>query len=296
MSQTSRWPFMMLLVVAALASAPVRGADLPNGVKLQPFIRPRKASSTHDRAYEYVQRTADFALSDGTTKVIPSGVGFICLLERTEGEKLLVAIRSQGLRGWATASSLIPLNHAEAYFTKQIQANPHDPFAFLMRGMVRYENDDLDHAFADVDEALRIDPRHVAALVERAYLWQSRNRLDLALADIDRAIQLDSRNSYAYVERGVFRFSMKEYGKAIRDFEVAIRLGSRTAVVHLCKGMIHLERGEPEPAIAEFNIAIRTDPRRLDAYIGLATVYSLRSDAQGSRGVRACDPGRPPES
>ena len=59
-----------------------------------------------------------------------------------------------------------------------------------------------------------------------------------------------------------------------------IRLGSRAAVVHLCKGMIHLERGEGEPAIAEFNTAIRIDPRRLDAYIGLATVYLLRSDSR----------------
>ena len=90
---------------------------------------------------------------------------------------------------------------------------------------------------------------------------------------------------------------MKEHGKALRDFEHAIRLGSRAAVVHLCKGMIHLERGEGEPAIAEFNIAIRIDPKRLDAYIGLATVYLLRSDPQeGARGLRPCDPGRSPQS
>ena len=71
---------------------------------------------------------------------------------------MLVAIRSQGLRGWAPASALVPLNHAETFFSQQILANPRDPFAFLMRGMVRYENDDLDHAFADVDEAIRLDP------------------------------------------------------------------------------------------------------------------------------------------
>jgi tetratricopeptide (TPR) repeat protein len=269
------------LIAFVLAIGVCTGAfasDLTGGVRLQSFVRPKKSSSTQDRAFEYVQKAADFSLFDGASKVAPSGVGYICLLERSQGDQVLLSLRSQGLRGWAPAGSLVPLNHAEAYFSKQIEANPRDAFAFLMRGMVRFENDDIEHACADVDQALRLDPKYVPALVERAYLWQCRSRLDLALADVNQAIQLDSQNSYAYVERGVFHFEMKDHSKALRDFEHAIRLGSRASVVHLCKGMIHLERGEGEPAIAEFNVAIRTDPKRLDAYIGLATVYLLKSD------------------
>jgi tetratricopeptide (TPR) repeat protein len=277
------WPILkptlagFVLVVLAYCSA--RGGDLAGGVKLQTFVRPKKSSSTPDRAFEYVQKAADFSLFDGQTTISPSGVGYVCLLEKAQGDHLLVSIRSQGLRGWAPAGSLVPLNHADAYFSQQIAANPRDSFALLMRGVVRYENDVLDRAFADVNEALRLDPKYVAALVERAYLWQCRDRLDLALADVNQAIQLDSRNSYAYVERGVFHFGMKDFGKAIRDFEQAARLGSRSAAIHLCKGMIHVERGEGEPAIAEFNLAIQRDAKRLDAYIGLATVYLLRSDS-----------------
>ena len=240
---------------------------------------PRNRAARRIARLNTCRKSPDFFLNDGNTRITPNGVGYICLLERAQGDQLLVTIRSQGLRGWAPASALVPLNHADAFFSRQILASPREPFAFLMRGMVRYENDDLDRAFADVDRSHSpCDPNYVPALVERAYLWQCRNRLDLALADVNRAIQLDSRNSYAYVERGVFEFGTKEYGKALRDFEHAIRLGSRAAVVHLCKGMIHLERGEGEPAIAEFNTAIRIDPKRLDAYIGLATVYLLRSD------------------
>ena len=115
-----------------------------------------------------------FPSTDGQAKLSPSGVGYICLLERAQGDQLLVTIRSQGLRGWTSAGALVPLNHADAFFSQQIAANPRDSFAFLMRGMVRYENDDLDRAFADVNEALRLDPKYVAALVERAYLWQCR--------------------------------------------------------------------------------------------------------------------------
>jgi tetratricopeptide (TPR) repeat protein len=270
---------LVAFVLGIMVCSPARAGDLPGGVKLNTFVRPKKSSSTPDRAFEYVQKAADFSLFDGRTKINPSGVGYICLLEQSQGDQLLVTIRSQGLRGWAPAGSLVPLNHADLYFSRQIEVNRSDAFAFLMRGVVRYENDDLDRAFADVNEALRLDPKYVAALVERAYLWQCRDRLDLALADVNQAIQLDSRNSYAYVERGVFHFGMKDHGKALRDFEHALRLGSRSAAIHLCKGMIHVERGEGEPAIAEFNLAIQLDVKRLDAYIGLATVYLLRSDS-----------------
>lgn len=272
-------PIVALAIVVGICTS-ARASDLPGGASLQPFVRPKKSSSTQDRAFEYMQKSPDFSLNDGRAKTVPNGVGYICLLERSQGDQVLVAIRSQGLRGWAPASSLVPLNHAEAFFSQQILASPRDPFPYLMRGMARFENDDLNRACSDVDHALRLQPTYVPALLERAYLWQCRNRLDLALADANQAIQLESQNSYAYVERGVFHFATKEYGKALRDFEHALRLGSRASVLHLCKGMIHLERGEGEPAIAEFNTAIRIDPRRLDAYTGLATVYLLRSDSR----------------
>ena len=206
MSPILNRPIIALAIVVGMCAS-AGASDLPGGTSLQPFVRPKKSSSTQDRSFEYMQKSPDFSLNDGSSKTIPNGVGYICLLERSQGDQLLVAIRSQGLRGWAPASSLVPLNHAETFFSQQILANPRDPFAFLMRGMARFENDDLDRAFADVDEAIRLQPTYVPALVERAYLWQCRNRLDLALADANQAIKLDSQNSYAYVERGVFHFA-----------------------------------------------------------------------------------------
>ena len=129
---------------------------------------------------------------------------------------MLVAIRSQGLHGWAPASGRVPLNHAEAFFTHRSGPIRADPFAYLMRGMARYENDDLEHAFADVDEAIRLQPTYVPALIERAYLWQCRNRLDLAPADANQAIQLDSQNSYAFVEPRSFPFRDQRVRQGLR--------------------------------------------------------------------------------
>ncbi len=277
------WLAGLILPLLALAAP---ASDLPDGLKIKSFIRPSKSSTTKDRAALYVPRSRDFVLRDpGGATLKPAATGCVCTLERAAGDQVLLWIRSQGLRGWAPTAAVVPLNHADAFFSGQIQADPNNSFALVMRAVVRYENDDPEHAFSDVDEALRRKPDDVTALLERAYLWQCRNRLDLAIADANRAIGLESQNAQAHVERGVFYFSAREYNKAERDFTQAIGLGSRSPAVHLCLGMIHLERGEGEPAIAEFNVALKIDPTRLDAYLGLATVYLLRADANKALAV-----------
>ncbi len=94
-----------------------------------------------------------------------------------------------------------------------------------MRGVVRYETDNLDQAFDDLDAALRLDPKSVSALIERASLWQWRNRLDKAVADVSKAIELDPKNSFAYVERGVFEYNMKKYDECLGRFQAGDRPG-----------------------------------------------------------------------
>ena len=176
------------VLVAWILCAPVAGSDLGHSPKLKTSLIPRKASSARDRSSEVVQRTADFVLWDGTKKVVPSGAGHMFLVEKHERDRLLLSDMNEGLRGWVSATTIVTLADGEALFTAQIDANPSNAFAFLMRGVIRYENDDLDRAVADLDQALKIDPKYVPALIERAYLRQWRNQLDDAITDASTAI------------------------------------------------------------------------------------------------------------
>ncbi len=198
-----------LLIVLAMCG-PVLASDLGHAPKLKTSVIPRKTSSARDRASEVLQKTPVFVLADAAKQITPSGAGHMFIVEKTEGNRWLLSDLNEGLRGWALAANVVPLAQAEAHFTAQIKASPRSAFAFLMRGVARYENDELEHAVADLDEALKIDPKYVPALIERAYLWQWRNRLDLAVADATKAIELDSKNSYAHVERGVFEYKAKK--------------------------------------------------------------------------------------
>jgi Tfp pilus assembly protein PilF len=269
---------LVVLLLAIVSCTDARGADPAHPLQLRTVIIPRKVSSTKDRAREAVQRTETFILWDANKPVKPCGVGFIYLVEKIDGDRLLLSEPSEGLRGWVHASAVVPLTEAEPYFSGLINVNPRNTFALLMRGVVRHETDDLDQAFVDLDAALRLDPKSVSTLIERASLWQWRNRLDQAVADVSKAIEFDPKNSFAYVERGVFEYNMKKYDECLADFKQAIDLGSKAAVIHVCQGMIHLARKDPIKAKAEFESALQIDPKHADAYAGLASIFLLRSE------------------
>ncbi|MFI5456138.1 MAG: tetratricopeptide repeat protein [Isosphaerales bacterium] len=276
---------LVALLGAVVVCAPARASDPALGHKLNTSLIPRKSSRPEERASECVQRTPSFGLWDAGRKIAPGAAGHVYVVEQSDGNRLLLSDLTEGLRGWTPSGAVIPLRQAEPFFSQQITANPRSAFAFLMRGVVRYENDDLDHAVADVDEALRLDPKYVPALIVRGYLWQWRNRLDQALADLDKAIELDSRNSYAFVERGIFHYNMKSYDKALRDFEAAVDLGSRCALIYIGRGMIDLEKRDPKKAQAEFKQALELDPKHPDAFRGLASMFLMRGDTRKALAV-----------
>ena len=225
------WFVSFLTTAAVCASAPA--ADLSRVAKLKTFLVPRKASSPHIRASECVQKTPEMILWNAHKKITPSAIGFIYVVEENDGDRLLLSDLNEGVHGWASPNAMVPLNQAEAYFSKQIQANSRNAFAYLMRGVARFENDDLEKAAVDLDAAVRLEPKNVSALIARAQLWQWRNQLDRAVADASQAIDLDASNSYAYVERGIFEYDLKKHDKALQDLEKANELGSTAAVIHI---------------------------------------------------------------
>jgi tetratricopeptide (TPR) repeat protein len=275
MRSGSRFWFMAVVVGLAYC-VPVRGSDPIDEIKVTYRARPKsKNLLVHPR--DVVQRSPNFSLRNGSDTFVPCRAGFLYRIERADGNFFLVSMPSQGLLGWVPRSSVVEYNLAEGYFTTQIDVDPTNSFAYLMRAIVCEDNDRQTQAFADLDQAIRLDPRNVSAWIERAFLWQLRNRMDLALADVNKAIQVDSRSSEAFVERGVFRYCLKEYQQAFSDFERAAELGSRSVYVPITKGMIRLKQKELDDAESEFRTALKLDAKNADAHIAIGSIQLMRS-------------------
>ena len=230
-----------------------------------------------ERARQVVQKTPDFALWDGDTKITPSRTGLIYYIEKAERDRVLLSLPSQGLQGWVPRDSILEYNQAEPYFTTELDLNPETSFAYLMRAIVSQDATHIDRAFADLNEAIRLDPRNISAWIERAFIWQLRNRMDLAIADVSKAIQIDPKAVDAYVERGVFQYNLKHYNEAFRDLERAIELGTRSIYVGLAKGTMLMDRKALDEAETEFRNVIQLDSKNVGAFISIGTIQLMRS-------------------
>src|SRR5579883_2194170 len=88
--------FLVIMASSAVAAA----AQEPDAPRLRFGITlAAKPAKNHFR--DAVQRTQDFYLMDGTKKIVPSRVGFVYRIERTDGQRILLSMPSQGLYGWA---------------------------------------------------------------------------------------------------------------------------------------------------------------------------------------------------
>jgi tetratricopeptide (TPR) repeat protein len=273
------------LVLALAIPVSTRGSDPDQISKLKAAILPRKSTSPHERPWAAVQLTPELVLWDGQTKIVPTSAGHIYMVEQDKGKQLLLHDLNDGTRGWVAKNVVVPLAAADQYFSRQIQTDPRNAFFFLMRAVVRCENDDLEPAFADVEQSLRLAPKDVPALLERAYLRQWRREPKQALADVNQAIALAPQNAYAYLERAVFGYNSKDYDNCLRDLDQAARLGSRSAVISICRGLIHLDKADNKTAVADFNEAIKIDPKHPDAYAGLALVYLRHGETKKALAV-----------
>jgi hypothetical protein len=118
-----------------------RASDLLEGMEVSMWVRPATPSSRRDRNREYLQKLPDFSLQDASKLLPPGRAGLIYRRERSEGNRLLLFAGSADLKGWAAASSVVPIDQADAFFSQAIRDHPNDAFAHLMRAIVRCQND-----------------------------------------------------------------------------------------------------------------------------------------------------------
>ena len=196
--------FALLVLAAAVELAVSARASDPSGIPRLRTLIPRKVASTQIRSLECVQKSPDFVLWDAEKKITPGAAGYVYYLEQSIGNRLLLTDqngeRVAGLMPAPSSQSTRPRRS----FRARSRRTPRSAFAFLMRGVVRLECEDLDHAMTDFDQSLKLDPSSAPALIARAYLWLWKSRLDQAVADATRAIELNPRNAYAFVSAASF--------------------------------------------------------------------------------------------
>jgi tetratricopeptide (TPR) repeat protein len=120
--------------------------------------------------------------------------------------------------------------HALADYTTRIKLAP-DLLAYIDRGNVYRDSEQLDRAAADYGEAIRVAPTDARG-------WRNRGMIRLylgdnkgGLADYDKALQYDPADVFSWNNRGQARVRLGDKQGAIADFRKALELkpGLQTA-------------------------------------------------------------------
>lgn len=223
------------------------------------FFDTSKLEGPDDHSREVVPARPDFTFWDGRKFIRPPRADAIFIVEREEGERVVIRERTdRRVRGWAAARDLVPLSRAESFFSARIQADERLAFPYLIRSVVRDHLGQTDRALADLDQAVRIDPSCAAALERRGWILGEKGGRELAEADVQRAILLEPRDPRHLFTRASLhqRFDKVKPELAIADLDQAIRLDPSDPDLYMMRALGELTRDQYREGLGDVKRAM----------------------------------------
>ena len=155
--------------------------------------------------------------------------------------------------------------------------------AHFLRGIAKYNMDDLLGADADFTTAVELNPVFTGAFYYRAITRTRLGNYDDALNDFQQAIELRPDLPDPYYSRGVTRLLNQQFEDAIADFNKYIRYEKRHVSAYLNRGTSYLYLKDTANAYENFNLAIRTNREDPESYNRRGALYMAEERYEEAR-------------
>ena len=169
---------------------------------------------------------------------------------------------------WMGQQCMVGNNYREAIDVLNVllRHDEKDFDAYFLRGIAKYNMDDLLGADADFSRAVMLNPVFTGAFYYRAITRTRLGNYDDALSDFQQAIELRPDLPDPYYSRGVTRLLNQQFESAIDDFNKYIRYEKRNVAAYINRGTSYLYLKDTAEAYNNFDMAIRTNREDPDAY------------------------------
>ena len=169
---------------------------------------------------------------------------------------------------WMGRRFMIENNYSDAIRTLNILLRvDEDAYeAYFLRGIAKYNLDDLLGAEADFTTAIEKNPVFTTAYTYRAITRSRLGNYDDALKDFQEAIDLRPDLPNPYYSRGVTRLLNQQFREAIEDFDMFIRYETKVADAYINRGTCYLYLKDTAAAYENYNLAIKTNRENPDGY------------------------------
>ncbi|MCD8185600.1 MAG: tetratricopeptide repeat protein [Rikenellaceae bacterium] len=176
---------------------------------------------------------------------------------------------------WAGQNYMRDSKYRDAIETLNIllHADPDAYEAYFLRGVAKYNLDDLHGANHDFTLAITKNPVYTMAYHYRAITRSRLGDYDDALRDFQEAIELRPDMPGSYYSRGVTYLLSQQFEEAIEDFNEFLKFEPKVADAHINKGTAYLYLKDTIQALNCYNTAIETYSIGPDGYIRRGALY-----------------------
>lgn len=177
------------------------------------------------------------------------------------------------LRGIAKYN-LDDLLGADADFTEAIKHNPVFTNAYTYRAVTRSRLGNYDDALKDFHEAIELRPDVPNAYYSRGVTRLLNQQFDEAITDFNMFLRHEKKVADAYINRGVCYLQLRDTTKAYEDFSTAIRTNRENPEGYNRRGMLYMEQKRYDEALEDLNTAIKHDSVYITSFFNRAIIYA----------------------
>lgn len=157
-----------------------------------------------------------------------------------------------------------------------LKADPEAYEGYFLRGIAKYNLDDLIGAEMDFTQAIYYHPAFTRAFLYRAITRSRLANYDDALNDFAEAIELRPDLPDPYYSRGVTFLLNRQYREAVADLNVFIRRESKVVDAYINRGTAYLQLADTASAYEDYFRAIETNNNSAGAHNRLGSLYAAQ--------------------
>ncbi|HEX2621390.1 MAG TPA: tetratricopeptide repeat protein [Phototrophicaceae bacterium] len=146
---------------------------------------------------------------------------------------------------------------------------------FNTRGVMHFQNSNLDAAIRDFSRAIQINQNYVQAYFNRATVCEERQDYAGAIADYSCIIKIAPKHPRAYEMRAAARYILGDFPGAIEDYTEIIRFRPDNPEHYQTRGIVYRDHQDLKGALADFDKAIRLNPGIPAYYINRGICHRL---------------------
>lgn len=159
-------------------------------------------------------------------------------------------------------------------FTRAIQLNPFNSYAYTLCAHEYLNSEDFERAKLHYEAAKNIDPRQYSALWGLGTMYFKQEKYTLSLQSYKAARLINPRSSILLTYIGVNYKSIGHYKEAIDCYELAIKLDRKNPLPRFQLGVLLSILDRDDEALSQLEFLRHESPREAHLYIQIGKIYA----------------------